>query len=116
MQFNPDNDVLLRAILNESSPTKIKKYGRLVRNYNDVEWSKIRYKIMLDGLRLKFNQNNEIKQKLLGTGKKMIFEASKYDKIWGIGFYASDAVNIEKHRFGTNLLGQALMEVRGELV
>ena len=47
---------------------------------------------MLDALRLKFNQNEIIKQKLLETKPKLLYEASKNDKIWGIGFYDNDAI------------------------
>jgi predicted NAD-dependent protein-ADP-ribosyltransferase YbiA (DUF1768 family) len=45
----------------------------------------------------------------------MLYEASKYDKIWGIGFYGIDAINADKNKFGRNLLGKALMEIRNEL-
>ena len=42
-------------------------------------------------------------------------EASKNDKIWGIGYYDKDAILItDKSKFGQNLLGNALMEIRSE--
>jgi ribA/ribD-fused uncharacterized protein len=69
---------------------------------------------MLDALRLKFNQNEIIKQKLLETTPKILYEASKNDKIWGIGFYDKDAIH-NKSKFGKNLLGNALMVIRTEL-
>ena len=87
----------------------------LYKNYNDTIWNEKRYGIMLDALRLKFNQNPSIKQKLLLTGPKTLYEATKNDKIWGIGFYDADAINTDKIKFGTNLLGKALMEIRAEL-
>ena len=113
--FNPDNEHLLRDILKETSATKIKLYGRQVKNYDDSIWNEKRYGIMLDALRLKFNQNPSIKQKLLLTKGKILYEASKNDKIWGIGFYDADAITTDKSKFGTNLLGKALMEIRDEL-
>jgi len=65
---------------------------------------------------LKFSQNQKIRKFLLSTGKKILVEASPYDKIWGIGMLETD------HRAenpllwnGENLLGFALMEVRDEL-
>lgn len=112
--FNPNNDKLLQAILTETSPTKIKQYGRQVKNFNDTIWKEKRYNIMLEALRLKFNQNEIIKQKLLETKPKILYEASKNDKIWGIGFYDKEAIQIDKSKFGKNLLGNALMEIRNE--
>ena len=113
--FDSENEQLLKDILKEISATKIKLYGRQVKNYNDTIWNEKRYGIMLDALRLKFNQNLSIKQKLLLTEPKTLYEASKNDKIWGIGFYDADAIRTDKSKFGTNLLGKALMEIRAEL-
>lgn len=112
--FEPNNLVLLNKILAETSATKIKQYGRMVKNYVDTIWNDIRYGVMIDGLRLKFEQNPQLKQLLIGTGNKTLYEASKYDKIWGIGFSPQDALNTNPQLFGRNLLGQALMEVRDE--
>ena len=70
---------------------------------------------MLNGLRLKFNQNPILKQKLIDTKDKMLFEASKYDGIWGIGFEDYEAITKDKSEFGRNLLGLALMSLRAEL-
>ncbi len=111
--FDSKNQILLNKILQETSGIRIKKYGRLVQNYNDDIWKEKRYNVMLDGLRLKFNQNEIIKQQLLDTKNKTLYEASKNDKIWGIGFYAKDAT--DKNKFGQNLLGNALMQIRNEI-
>lgn len=113
--FDPTNNILLEAILHETSATKIKTYGRQVQNFNDAIWKEKRYNIMLDALRFKFNQNEIIKQKLLETNPKILYEASRYDNIWGIGYYDKDAIQIDKSKFGENLLGNALMEIRSEL-
>lgn len=112
--FEPNNLVLLNKILAETSATKIKQYGREVKNYVNDVWNEIRYNVMVDGLRLKFSQNLQIKQLLMNTGDKMLYEASKYDKIWGIGFSPQEAPNINHVLFGRNLLGQSLMQVRNE--
>jgi ribA/ribD-fused uncharacterized protein len=114
--FDPTNNTLLQLILSEQSPTKIKQYGRQVQNYDEKIWTEKRYNIMLKGLRLKFNQNHIIKEKLIATYPKILYEASKYDKIWGIGYYDNDAINIDKNKYGQNLLGNALMEIRKELL
>jgi ribA/ribD-fused uncharacterized protein len=110
--FDGNNTKLLNKILQESSAMEIKKYGRLVKNYDDIVWNNVRYDIMKNALILKFTQNNNLKNKLLSTQTKTLYEASKYDKIWGIGFYASTAIVTDKNKFGMNLLGKCLMEVR----
>lgn len=56
------------------------------------------------------------KKLLLSTGDKIIVEANEYDRIWGIGLHWSDDKCLdEKNWKGMNLLGKALMEVRGRL-
>jgi ribA/ribD-fused uncharacterized protein len=53
----------------------------------------------------------ELKKMLLATGDRELVEASPVDRIWGIGFKEEDAERNRK-RWGQNLLGKALMEVR----
>ncbi|KAI3331702.1 DUF1768-domain-containing protein [Xylariaceae sp. AK1471] len=50
---------------------------------------------------------------LLATGKRELVEASPFDRIWGIGFAAKSAEG-KRQKWGTNLLGKCLMEVREE--
>ena len=66
---------------------------------------------------MKFRQNEERKEKLLGTGNREIVEASPRDRIWGIGFGEKRALESEgvKRRWGLNLLGKALVEARRTL-
>jgi ribA/ribD-fused uncharacterized protein len=113
--FDPNNTALLKAILAETSATKIKQYGRQVSHFNETIWNNAKYDIMYDALRLKFTQNEDIYKKLLSTQGKILYEASKNDKIWGIGYYDKDAINVDKSKFGQNLLGKALMELRNNL-
>ena len=114
--FEPINIDLQNNILRESSPSIIKKIGRRIKNYDDNIWSQIRYDIMLKGLRLKFAQNSIISQELLKTYPKILYEASKNDKIWGIGFDSNEGIRTDKTKYGTNLLGKALMQIRDEIM
>lgn len=109
--FNPDNKKLLQQILKSTNQHEIKQCGRKVKNYNDEIWNDKRYKIMKKGLLLKFT-DKDLKQKLLSTGDKKLYEASKYDKIWGIGYSPEDAIDTDEKYFGQNLLGKCLMDVR----
>ena len=115
LTFDKNNIKLANNILNEKDPKKIKRYGRMVKNYDDKIWNEIRFNIMIDALRLKFNQNEYLKEKLLTTENKTLYEAAKNDKIWGIGMSVEKALSIDKNKYGRNLLGRGLMIIREEL-
>lgn len=61
-------------------------------------------------------QSVKMREVLLATGTRELVEASSADSIWGIGFdadvEAAGHSDDDRMRWGTNLLGQALMEVR----
>lgn len=96
-------------ILEETNNKNIKDLGRQVKNYEDLEWSAVRYPIMSLILYHKFSQNKDLKELLLSTKDALIYEASPLDNIWGIG--STDVNDIK----GQNLLGKALMETREKL-
>lgn len=96
-------------ILKTDNQAEIKKLGRQVKNYNEEIWSSIRFDVMRNILYYKFSQNPILRDKLISTGDADIYEASPYDKIWGIG--STDVNDIK----GKNLLGKALMEIRATL-
>ena len=107
---------MARNILEVTSTDKkamasVKALGRQVKNFDDVVWKKHREQIVLEGTLLKFRQNEELKEKLLGTGEKTIVEASPRDRIWGIGFGEKNALACY-NKWGANLLGKALMKAR----
>jgi len=56
-----------------------------------------------------------LKQLLLATSERALVEASPFDRIWGIGFTAADAVRTLRKEWGQNLLGEALMKVRARI-
>jgi ribA/ribD-fused uncharacterized protein len=114
--FDPDNAQMLQQILHEKSPAKIKALGRKVKNYNEHSWDQSRYQVMINGLKLKFGQNQSIANKLIQTNPKMLYEAAPTDNIWGIGFDAETAITKDKATFGSNLLGLSLVQVRTELI
>ena len=112
LTFDPTNKILLNKILNETNPGIIKQYGRNVNNFDPKLWDARRYDVMMDALRYKFYQNKEIYKKLLETGDKLLYEAAKNDRTWGIGFNAREALSVNKKNYGNNLLGKALMEIK----
>jgi ribA/ribD-fused uncharacterized protein len=56
-----------------------------------------------------------LKQLLLATGERELAEARSFDPMWGTGFGAEEAVRVSRERWGQNLLGRALMDVRNEI-
>lgn len=103
-------------ILKPSHPKQAKELGRKVRGFDEAAWIRERYRLVVEGNFAKFSQNPGLKEFLLATGKRLLVEASPYDRIWGIGL-AADHTDAEKPAAwkGLNLLGFALMEVRAML-
>jgi len=110
------DETILPEILSTKTPNDAKKLGRKVKNFDEALWLKHRYEFVKQGNILKFSQHETLKGFLLGTGDKVIVEASPYDTIWGIGLSqdAPDAKHFSTWK-GLNLLGFALMETRDEL-
>lgn len=67
-------------------------------------WDDIKAEVMLEGLRAKFTQHPDLKEKLLSTGDARLHENSPWDKYWG---YANGE--------GLDMLGRLLMQVREEM-
>jgi ribA/ribD-fused uncharacterized protein len=97
-------------------PSDAKKLGRQVRGFDEELWSARRFDLVVAGNVAKFSQNPELRQFLLGTGDRVLVEASPRDRIWGIGMSASNELATSpEHWRGLNLLGFALMEARQQL-
>lgn len=76
-----------------------------------------KFEIVVQGNMHKFTVSEEaesLSKWLLATGDRELVEASPMDRIWGVGFTERDA-GVNRHRWGQNLLGKALMEVRRRL-
>ncbi|KAK1246424.1 hypothetical protein MKX08_000226 [Trichoderma sp. CBMAI-0020] len=115
-------------------PRKIKALGRQVANFSEATWNANREAIVRRGNHLKFTNavteegfclgtssgggislvNGSLRETLLGTGERELVEASPFDRIWGVGFKPADA-EANRRRWGLNLLGKVLMDVRAML-
>lgn len=78
------------AIRKTNDPRMQKELGRQVKNFNPEVWEYARSEIVLMGNRMKFDQNEDLKQALLATAGTTLVEASPYDEIWGVGLSAND--------------------------
>lgn len=105
-----DEDALAR-VLAAGHPSQAKNAGRLVRGFDESVWARERFGIVVEGSVHKFAGDAELRGFLLGTGERVLVEASPVDRVWGIGLAAGDP---ERWR-GANLLGFALMGARGRL-
>jgi len=117
-------------ILKTSSPRKQKALGRDVDGHDEAKWFAVRSAIVRRGNILKFTQCTNVtsigvddgdagptplRELLLATGDDHLVEASPFDRVWGIGYKAEEAMHVDKADWEENLLGKALMEVRDQM-
>ena len=69
------------------------------------DWESVKDGVMLEAVRAKFTQHEDLRETLLGTGDAKLVEHTVNDSYWGDGDDGS----------GKNRLGQILMRVRDEL-
>lgn len=92
-------------------PLSCKQLGRAIKSYDDHEWRQVRQLAMFKVLLAKF-ADAKLKAELLATGDMMIIEASPFDRIWGIGFDEYKSLTAPKIKWGENLLGIVIMQIR----
>ena len=87
-----------------------------MRGFDEASWVAARYPLVVAGNLAKFGQNPPLADVLRHTGRRILVEASPYDRIWGVGIAATHADIGRPGRWrGLNLLGFALMDVRDQL-
>ncbi len=103
-----------RKVLADDDPGKAKGAGRRVEGFDEDTWAAHRYDLVVAANAAKFGQNPALLGFLKNTGAQVLVEASPYDQVWGIGLSAGqpEARRPSEWR-GLNLLGFALMDVRG---
>ncbi|RJX32084.1 MAG: NADAR family protein [Oxalobacter sp.] len=110
------DEEMRQKILNAQTPAGAKALGRRVRGFDEVVWCQNRFSIVMRANKAKFSQNEALRHFLIGTGSRVLVEASPADPVWGIGLGQEDArVNNPNEWRGLNLLGFALMQVRKKI-
>ncbi|MCQ4773752.1 NADAR family protein [Lacrimispora saccharolytica] len=110
-----DDMKIAEKILKTQDVAEIKALGRQVSGYQDNIWSGLRQIIVYEGLLAKFSQNESLKVQLKETGDAILAECAVRDQIWGIGLSMKDPKRLDINQWrGQNLLGYALMMVRGK--
>lgn len=118
-----------KTIMSTTSPRKQKQLGRDVEGFDADAWDKIKVSVVERGNYLKFTQGTNVasmkmedegepvslKSLLLATEERELTEASRFDRVWGIGFGAQQALVTLREKWGQDLLGTALMNVREKI-
>lgn len=108
---------IAQQIMQTDDVRKIKNLGRQVKNYNEYVWKYFRSKVVYEGNKAKFTQNEELKQALFATKGTTLVEAAPNDIIWGIGLSEDDPRALKRETWlGKNLLGEILTQIRIELM
>ena len=111
-----NDTAVAERVLAARTPAEAKALGRAVSGFVDATWVSARLEIVVEGNLAKFDQNPALRSYLLGTGARVLVEASPQDRVWGIGLAAADPRAADPATWrGLNLLGEALMEVRSRL-
>ncbi|GIJ76723.1 hypothetical protein SAMN05443287_108237 [Micromonospora phaseoli] len=111
-----DDHATAARILTASHPHAAKTLGRQVAGFDQQVWEQHRYDIVVAGSVAKFGQHPALHTYLLGTGERVLVEASPLDRVWGIGLAADHPHATDPARWrGLNLLGFALMQTRTNL-
>lgn len=90
-------------ILNAPSPYSVKEISDAHKADVDPNFDKL--SVMEEILRTKLAQHEKVREVLLETGNKQIYENSPTDEFWGVGESGN----------GQNHLGKLWMKLRGEL-
>ena len=110
------NNITVNKIMDSNSPSEMKFFGKNTKGFSQSIWDAKASTVMLAGLRSKFHQNKNLQRKLLDTQQKHLAEASKNDKVWGIGMSITDPNAFDREKWqGKNQLGNLLMKVRDEI-
>ena len=103
-------------VLAAPSPGAAKALGRRVRGFDSATWDANSLDIVTTGSIAKFDADQDLRAYLVGTGNRVLVEASPVDRIWGIGLAADDRdATVPSAWQGKNLLGIALMRARAVL-
>ena len=110
-----DDQEAARKIMATDNPVTQKTIGKSIKGFNKDRWKNAAPKILKTALEAKFAQNEHCKNFLQKTGKRAIGEASPNDNFWGIGISLYDKTVFDQSKWGHNLLGKCLQEIRDSL-
>lgn len=104
------DEIISQKILQTDSQKDIKAFGRKISKFKQDIWDQHKMTIVYKGNIFKFRNNRHLLKKLLRQKNPTFVEASPFDRIWGIGYDETTALN-NTNNWGQNLLGQTLDKV-----
>ena len=104
-----------RLIASARTPDAAKRLGRKVRPFDDARWQGLVCHIAREVVWQKFSKLPLLRDHLLGTGCQILAEATRNDRVWGIGLNCDEDIGVPARWRGTNVLGWALMQARERL-
>jgi ribA/ribD-fused uncharacterized protein len=105
-----------KQIVVAQTPQEAKKLGETVADFDVALWDSVVCSVAYEVVRQKFTKVPALQTVLLETGDSLIAEATRGDKVWGIGIDKGRPETLQPSQWrGSNVLGWALMEVRREI-
>src|SRR5206468_3526335 len=101
-KFSEHAPEIAEEIRKAPSPWAAMRIERKYRDRRRSDWAEVKEGIMLDIVRVKTSQNEDVRACLLATGDKKIVENSPWDSFWGCG----------EDGKGRNAMGKILMRIR----
>ena len=100
------------VVLRTQSPRRVNRLGMSIKSVQS--WENEKEQHMKDILRAKYEQHDDIKQKLLATGDRPLIEATN-NPFWGAGAHLTSKEITEGTWRGKNTLGLLLQDLRRTL-
>lgn len=115
-ELSEKEDMIQRAH-KVQDPIQAKYILNMLHNDHQEEWDAGIGVLVMEGLRAKFTQNQELQNYLSNTGTLILGEASTNPR-WGIGLDISDPEVLDPNKWlqSGNLLGKSLMDLRAEFL
>ncbi len=111
-----DDQLTAEKIRLSSTPLEAYNLGRNVKGFVKERWMNKARDVMFGVCKAKFLQNPTLKNFLLATKDSTLIEANPRDKVWAVGLSVRDKDIFNKKGWkGENLLGNILMDIRGEI-
>ncbi|HEX5448212.1 MAG TPA: NADAR family protein [Candidatus Saccharimonadales bacterium] len=103
-KFDQQNPEIAKRILETPSPWAAMQIERQHKSKRRTDWQQVKISIMEELCRAKLDQNEDMRERLMATGIKNIYENSPWDEFWG-----------HAQGKGQNQMGKILMKLREEL-
>ncbi len=101
-----------KAIMTLHDPIEIKRKGDSIIGLDQQKWVRVCQEQITPGIIAKFQQCQPACDALLATGTKDLAYANATDHLYGIGLSIRDPCILDKKKWGMNVMGNILKNVR----